>query len=374
MQGLAQMLRPGWRCRLPTGSTRCIGGRRVRHPGATGRGGMGERLVELNADPQARLTFLLTDILHHQAAVASGGGVGLAYASRFGDANCWDRLFGSFWAVPGRVPRKDWYAERCVVGAGKIRPVFNCLKSIAVGHFSSGCAAGGPWQMFMLRPSVVRVSAVIAAQTKGNVVQSWGKVTGLVLGPAVLLAIGVVVAGDASAASGQLANGSGLCATPYGGGTANGTLVTQWSCNGDAAQNWYWSGSEIVNDQSGRCLTPYGGSLGNGTYLTLWDCNGSPSQQWHRSVTTADLAVSAGGSTAYITSYGGSRSNGAYLTLWSASGGQTWDLGSAGDGTDGGISGVSDGGTTAGTPTTDPTDQGATVGVSDTGGTVGVTL
>lgn len=34
------------------------------------RGERSEHLAELNADPQARLTFLLTDALHHQAALA----------------------------------------------------------------------------------------------------------------------------------------------------------------------------------------------------------------------------------------------------------------------------------------------------------------
>lgn len=47
---------------------------------------MGPRLAELNADPQARLTFLLTDALHHQAALAaaSASDVGLVTAKRIG--------------------------------------------------------------------------------------------------------------------------------------------------------------------------------------------------------------------------------------------------------------------------------------------------
>jgi hypothetical protein len=47
----------------------------------TGHGEMGPRLAELNADPQARLTLLLTEALRQQAALA---GDDLATAKRIG--------------------------------------------------------------------------------------------------------------------------------------------------------------------------------------------------------------------------------------------------------------------------------------------------
>jgi Ricin-type beta-trefoil lectin domain len=78
-----------------------------------------------------------------------------------------------------------------------------------------------------------------------------------------------------------------LCATPSGGNTANGTIVTGWYCNGDASQWWHYEetsyGNFLVNDKSHRCLTPSGGGTAAGTVLTLWTCDPNKaeiSQKW----------------------------------------------------------------------------------------------
>jgi hypothetical protein len=66
-----------------------------------------------------------------------------------------------------------------------------------------------------------------------------------------------------------------------GGGTANGTQIQLWDCNGTAAQQWRWRNqNRLVNPQSGRCLDVTSGSTATGTRLQLWDCNGTAAQAW----------------------------------------------------------------------------------------------
>ena len=52
----------------------------------------------------------------------------------------------------------------------------------------------------------------------------------------------------------------GKCMDVTGGGTANGTQVQLWDCNGTGSQEWRWRNqNRLVNPQSGRCLDVTGG-------------------------------------------------------------------------------------------------------------------
>ncbi|MEW2521028.1 RICIN domain-containing protein [Actinacidiphila alni] len=65
------------------------------------------------------------------------------------------------------------------------------------------------------------------------------KTASVLLGVGAMLALGISVAPHASAASTELKNFHiTKCVTPYGGHTANGTNLTQWSYTGHAAQFW----------------------------------------------------------------------------------------------------------------------------------------
>ena len=82
------------------------------------------------------------------------------------------------------------------------------------------------------------------------------------------------------------ANGSlqtlGLCLDIAGNGTAAGTLVQLWDCNGVGGQVWNQKADgSLANPQSGRCLDSPSGATANGTRLRIWDCNGSAAQQFH---------------------------------------------------------------------------------------------
>ncbi|MFE9422934.1 ricin-type beta-trefoil lectin domain protein [Kitasatospora sp. NPDC006697] len=73
----------------------------------------------------------------------------------------------------------------------------------------------------------------------------------------------------------------GKCLDATGNGTANGTKLEVWDCNGGANQQWTVGAHGIlVNPVSGRCVdNPYGANV-SGTQLQLWDCNGGTNQQW----------------------------------------------------------------------------------------------
>ena len=74
---------------------------------------------------------------------------------------------------------------------------------------------------------------------------------------------------------------NGKCLDVNGAGTANGTVVKLWTCNGGTNQRWQVGPAEsLVGAQSGRCLDDPGSSRANGTQLIIWDCNGGVNQRW----------------------------------------------------------------------------------------------
>jgi len=76
---------------------------------------------------------------------------------------------------------------------------------------------------------------------------------------------------------------AGWTATQTGGGTANGTLVDLYSCNGTGAQVWQpQSNGSLLNPQSGKCLDDTGWSTTPGTQVQIWSCTGGANQAWTR--------------------------------------------------------------------------------------------
>jgi hypothetical protein len=67
-------------------------------------------------------------------------------------------------------------------------------------------------------------------------------------------------------------------------GTADGTAVIIWDCNGQTNQQWNVnSNGTITGVQSGKCLDATGAGTANGTKIIIWTCNGQSNQQWTRS-------------------------------------------------------------------------------------------
>ncbi|MBB5867627.1 beta-glucanase (GH16 family) [Allocatelliglobosispora scoriae] len=74
----------------------------------------------------------------------------------------------------------------------------------------------------------------------------------------------------------------GKCLDVASGGTANGTKVQLWDCNGSGAQVWQRTGiNELYNPQSQKCLDATGGSTADGTQLQIWACTGGAAQKWY---------------------------------------------------------------------------------------------
>jgi non-reducing end alpha-L-arabinofuranosidase len=81
------------------------------------------------------------------------------------------------------------------------------------------------------------------------------------------------------------ANGSletlGRCLDIDGDGTAVGTKVELWDCNGVGGQVWQQqSNGSLLNPQSGLCLDDPSGNTANGTQLQIYTCNGTSAQQF----------------------------------------------------------------------------------------------
>jgi hypothetical protein len=72
----------------------------------------------------------------------------------------------------------------------------------------------------------------------------------------------------------------GKCLDVDAAGTANGTKVDLYTCNGTGAQVWQpQANGELLNPASGKCLddTGYGGS---GTQAQIWSCAATANQIW----------------------------------------------------------------------------------------------
>jgi hypothetical protein len=71
----------------------------------------------------------------------------------------------------------------------------------------------------------------------------------------------------------------GRCLDIDGDGTAVGTKVEIWDCNGVGGQKWVQqSNGSLLNPQSGLCLDDPSGDTANGTQLQIYTCNGTSAQ------------------------------------------------------------------------------------------------
>jgi beta-glucanase (GH16 family) len=75
----------------------------------------------------------------------------------------------------------------------------------------------------------------------------------------------------------------GKCLDVSGGSTADGARVQLWTCNGTGAQRWVHTGAnDLVNPQANKCLDVTDWNTANGTQLQIWTCAGTANQKWQR--------------------------------------------------------------------------------------------
>jgi hypothetical protein len=66
-----------------------------------------------------------------------------------------------------------------------------------------------------------------------------------------------------------------------GGGTAAGTRVQLWTCNGTGAQVWQaQTDGTLRNPQSGRCLEVAGTTAADRLPTRIADCSTAANQRW----------------------------------------------------------------------------------------------
>jgi hypothetical protein len=106
-------------------------------------------------------------------------------------------------------------------------------------------------------------------------------------------------------------------------GAVDGTNIQLWACNGSGAQSFRIEDvgngySQLVNTNSNKCVDVAGSQLADGTNVQLWTCNGTGAQAWKFVAGSGDPNGSGGSS-----GTGGSGSN---------SGGSAGSSGSSGSG------------------------------------------
>jgi hypothetical protein len=83
---------------------------------------------------------------------------------------------------------------------------------------------------------------------------------------------------------------SGKCVDVASSGTANGTVVQQWGCNGTNAQAFrlqaVTGGYNLVNVNSGKCVDVSGSSTADGATVQIWDCNSTSAQTFSLNLTS----------------------------------------------------------------------------------------
>ena len=78
---------------------------------------------------------------------------------------------------------------------------------------------------------------------------------------------------------------SNKCVDVSGSGTADGTKIQIWTCNGTNAQRFYFtdmgSGNyRLANVNSNKCADVAGAGTANGTVIHQWGCHNGDNQRW----------------------------------------------------------------------------------------------
>ncbi|MFF0223260.1 glycosyl hydrolase [Streptomyces sp. NPDC004629] len=211
-------------------------------------------------------------------------------------------------------PDNDWYQALLNVAHGK--PV--SLAEVGTVPTPSQLASQPQWTWFMIWSEYL-TSANSPSRLQGTFndsrVLSQGQVTIPGGGPTVP---------PGGSHTGAITGVGGRCVDVAGGGTADGTAVQLWDCNGSTAQEWT-VGSDGTIRALGKCLDVTGQGTANGTQLQLWECNNSGAQQW---TAESDGHLKNPQSGRYLDAPGGNTANGTRLQIWDRNTNpwQTWHL------------------------------------------------
>ncbi|MEV7992483.1 glycoside hydrolase family 19 protein [Streptomyces sp. NPDC086077] len=155
-----------------------------------------------------------------------------------------------------------------------------------------------------------------------------GRFTAFVALSAVVTAL--FTATPAQAADGTITGLAGKCVDVAGAGSANGTAVQLYDCNGTGAQVWSNPGDGTLR-ALGKCLDVVERSTADGAAVQLWDCSGGANQQW---VVTAARDIVNPAANKCLDVRENSSANGTRLQIWSCTGAanQKWNAPGSGGG------------------------------------------
>ncbi|GAA2376330.1 hypothetical protein Cme02nite_09800 [Catellatospora methionotrophica] len=127
--------------------------------------------------------------------------------------------------------------------------------------------------------------------------------------------------------AGAIVGIGGKCVDVDNAGTANGTKIQLYTCNGSAAQRWSRVGGTL--QALGKCLDVDNAGTANGTKVQLWTCNGTASQVWQPQPDGTVLNPQSG---KVLDALSGSSADGTQLHIWQAAGvlSQRWAISGSG--------------------------------------------
>jgi mannan endo-1,4-beta-mannosidase len=198
-------------------------------------------------------------------------------------------------------PTSDWYTALQNVAHGK--PI--SLAEVGTVPTPAQLASQPLWTWFMIWADYItsaNSTAGLQATFDNSRVLSQGEFTVPVGG-------GTTPPGSRT---GVITGVGGKCVDVSGGGTANGTVVDLYDCNGTSAQQWT-VGSDGTVRALGKCLDVTGQGTADGTKIQLWDCNGQSNQQW---VAESDGHLQNPVSGRYLDDPGGATTNGTQLQIY----------------------------------------------------------
>jgi len=133
-----------------------------------------------------------------------------------------------------------------------------------------------------------------------------------------------------------VAKSSGKCLDVTGESTIAGTVIQQWSCTGNASQQWLFianaDGSyQVQSVNSGMSLNVEGNSSWNGTPIIQWPFSGTANENWQLEPIGGgyyNLVVESSNKCLDVTGGPSATSDGVPIQQWSCWGGdnQAWQL------------------------------------------------
>jgi hypothetical protein len=202
------------------------------------------------------------------------------------------------------------------------------IRTIASG--STAALGTGRWHTLALTFSSNRITATVDGTTVSTVNDStWaaGQI-GYGTGQGVTAQFDNLSvtpgSGGTGGSSGVLRGvGSGRCLDVPNAGQTDGTLLSIWTCNGGANQQWTQTAANALIVYGNKCLDVPGHAVAPGTRVQIWTCNGGTNQQWRLNPDGTIVGVESG---LCLDVTGSATADGSPVAIWNCGGGtnQKW--------------------------------------------------